>query len=113
MEYGRQWCFMLLIRKNRNIFQGAAFVKSSTAYSTASHAAPCVLTGTMLIYYKAELRAEMYEVKKNYQQEHYESRSSVGIASNFVERMKAVKERIDDKWRKNGALIEMTIGRRN
>lgn len=53
----------------------------------------------MPIYYKAELRAKMYEVKENYQQEHCESRPRAGIASNFVESMRAVKERIDDKWR--------------
>lgn len=53
----------------------------------------------MPIYYKAELRAKIYEVKENYQQEHCESRPRAGIASNFVENMRAVKERIDDKWR--------------
>lgn len=57
------WANALLIKKNKNTLkkaQRAALIRSSTAY----RAALCVLTDTMRIYYKAELRAEKYELKK-------------------------------------------------
>jgi hypothetical protein len=48
------WVKALLPKSNRNIMertQRATLIKSSTAYKTVSHAALCVLTGTMPIYY--------------------------------------------------------------
>lgn len=50
--------------------------------------------------YKAELQTEICELKKIYQREHDEAWSGAGIVENFVERMRALEERIDDRWRK-------------
>lgn len=93
----------------------AALIRSSTAYRIVSRAALWVLTSTMPIYYKAELRTEIFELNKMYQREHDESRSRAGIAENFVKRMRAVKERIDgnEGRRMNGVCTEKIIGRRS
>ncbi|XP_050493831.1 uncharacterized protein LOC126875151 [Bombus huntii] len=69
------WSKPLLTKSNRNVLTGpqrAALIRSSAAYRTVSHAALCVLTATMPIYYKADLRAEIYELTKMYQREHAE-----------------------------------------
>lgn len=52
-------------KENKNILkkvQRTALTRTSTAYRAVSHAALCVLTGTMPIHLKAELRAENYEI---------------------------------------------------
>lgn len=60
------WAKTVERNKNRNALkraQRAALVRLSTAYRTVSHAALCVLTGTLPLYYTVELRAEKYRFK--------------------------------------------------
>jgi hypothetical protein len=63
------------------------------------HAALCVLTGTFTIYYTVELRAEKYRIKKEYLQSRYDTRSKEDPASVFYEKIKAVEEHVEDKWK--------------
>jgi hypothetical protein len=58
-----------------------------------------VLTGTLPIYYTIELRAEKYRIKKEYLQSQYDTRSREEPALVFHERIKAVKERMEYKWK--------------
>lgn len=78
------WIKVLKIKKNRNTLkraQRAALTRVSTAYHTVFHAALCVLMGIMPIYFTAELRAEKYRIKKEDQQEQYNTRSRAGTTS--------------------------------
>lgn len=59
----------------------------------------CMLTGTMSIYFKTELRAENYEIRRVEKQERYNTGSRSGAASIFIERIKKVEERMEKKWR--------------
>lgn len=70
------WAKALAIKKNKNILkkvQRTALIRTSTAYRTVSHAALCVLTGTMPINLKAELRAENYEIRRTGHQDSYDT----------------------------------------
>lgn len=68
------------------------------AYRTVSHAALCMLTGTLPIYYTVELRAEKFQIKKEYLQSHNDTRSREDPVSVFYERIKIVEKRMEDKW---------------
>lgn len=53
----------------------------------------------MSIYFKTELRAENYEIRRVEQQERYNTRSRSAAASIFIERIRTVEERMEKKWR--------------
>lgn len=51
-------------KKTLNKAQRCALISTSMAYRIVSHAALCVLTGTMPVHIKVQLRGKVYIVKK-------------------------------------------------
>jgi hypothetical protein len=62
------WASVLSYEKNRKILksaQRARLVRTSTAYKTVSHAALCVVTGSMSIHIKTRQREKEFTFKKS------------------------------------------------
>jgi hypothetical protein len=52
-----------------------------------------------LTYHTVELRAEKYQIKEEYLQSRYDTRSREDAGLDFYKRIKAVVERTEDKWK--------------
>ena len=72
--------------------QRMALVRTSTAYRTVSHGAPCVVTGSMFIYIKAKLQWKKYEAKKS-----RFSEDRQGEAYGLAEEIKSLKQEVEDR----------------
>ncbi|XP_033356889.1 uncharacterized protein LOC117237233 [Bombus vosnesenskii] len=90
------WASFLGRETNRTIMrraQGAALIRTSTAYHMVLHGALCVLIGSMPIYIKAWLRWKQYGVKRRIN-ENPEEMAHVG-----QEEMKDLETEAEDRWR--------------
>ena len=90
------WASTLEREKNRRIMisaQRATLVRTSTAYSTVSHGALCVLTDSMSIHIKAKLGCEEYSVRRRLEDEGLADRHT------WMEEKKKKINVAEDRWR--------------
>jgi hypothetical protein len=95
------WADALTAIKNKKILkrpQRSAFISTSTAYRMVSHSVLCVLTGNMLIYIKAKLRATIFKIKSL-----YKNRAEDFDCSGFLalkEEIERANEKVTEEWEK-------------
>lgn len=77
-----------------------ALIRASIAYGAVSHAVLAVLTDTMPIHLKEELRGENYEIRRTGHEEQYDIRSKTGSTMYVsTERTRRIDQRMEERWR--------------
>ncbi|XP_033356896.1 uncharacterized protein LOC117237241 [Bombus vosnesenskii] len=74
--------------------QRSALISTSTAYRTVSHAALCVLTGTMPIHIRVRWRGRIYEVRKKL------ARPDLGGPDVLLNELHLYEEEAVEEWRR-------------